>query len=324
MNRILVHGNSEIKKRIEIDKRKDENVELHIITPENYQESSFLNIFQVGSMFSNKKMVVIKNFDKFKDKDREVIAENISSENSPVETLIITTENEKELKNLKIFKNKISAKLPAPWEKDKWRNFVNDVLKEFNKNMDNNAIDYLLEVLGKNDLFIYEEIQKLSIYTNKDFITKNDIKEIVTHFSKPEQEDLAYMISCQNEEKALELMKNLLEDPQFIPIKFLFFLTTYFYDLYKAMTTISGTKKYSWPNVENLSKELKINKNRMRSFCGLTFSNDKIEKMNVARVLKRENVAEIIFNLELLDRELKSDTNNKFAFIKFIKKSMYH
>jgi len=326
MNRILVIGNSEIKKRIEIEKRIDEDVELHIITPENYKEESFLNIFQVGSMFSNEKMVVIKNFDKFKDKDREIIAENISSENSPVKVLIITTENEKELKNLKVFKknNKILAKLPAPWEIEKWRSFVKEVLKEFDKKMENDSIDYLLEVLGQNDLFIYEEIQKLSIYTNEEYINKKDIKEIVTHFSKPEQEDIAYMISCQNEDKALELMKNLLEDPQFIPIKFMFFLTNYFYDLYKAMTTISGTKKYSWPNVQNLAKELKINKNRMRSFCGLTFSNDKTEKMNVGRVLTRENVAQILFNLEKLDRELKSDTNNKFALIKFIKNSMFH
>lgn len=326
MNRILVQGNSEIKKRIEIDKRIEENFELHIITPENYKENSFLNIFQVGSMFSNQKMVVIKNFDRFKDKDREIIAENISTENSPVEVLIITTENEKELKNLKVFdkKNKISAKLPAPWETDKWRNFVKDILKEFNKKMDNDSIDYLLKVLGKNDLFIYEEIQKLSTYTNEDFITQKDIKEIVTHFSKPEQEDIAYMISCQNEEKALELLKDLIDDPQFIPMKFLFFLTGYFYDLYKALTAISGTKKYSWPNVENLARELKINKNRMRSFCGLTFSNDKIEKINVARVLTRENAAVILFNLEKLDRELKSETNNKFALIKFIKNSMFH
>jgi len=324
MKKILIAGNSEIKKRIEIEKNINKKYELHNITPENFNENSFMSIFQMGSMFSNEKMVIINNFDKFKDKNREIIAETISSKNSSIDLLIVTTDKEKELKNLKIFDKKINAKLPAPWEKDKWRSFVREILERFNKKMNDGAIDYLLEVLGSNDLFIYEEIQKLSIYSDDDFISKKDVIEAATHFSKPEYEDLAYYISSQNEEKAINIITELLEDPQFIHMKLLFYFTNYFYDLYKTMTVISETKKYTWPNVKKISKEIKVSSNRLRAFCGVTFSNDSIKKINVARVLTKENAAKIIINLENLDRELKSGEDVKYSFIKFIKNSMFH
>ncbi|MDK2945889.1 DNA polymerase III subunit delta [Geotoga petraea] len=325
MGRVLIVGNSEIKKRMEIESRIKNEYELHTITPENYSENSFLQIFQMGSMFSNQKMVVIKNFSKFKDKDREIIAENIMNKNSPVEELIITTEDEKELKSLKKkFDKNITAKLPAPWEKDNWRKFVREVLNKFNKKMENESIDYLLEILGQNDLFIYEEIQKLSIYTDEEFITSKDIQEITTHFSIPEFEDIGYTICLQKEGKAIEMMNELMEDPQFIAVKFIGFLSSYFYDLYKTMYVITGTKKYTWPNVERISKEIKVSKQRVRSFCGVTFSNDEITKVNIARLLTRKNVAKIIFNIEKLEREFKSVENQKVPFIKFIKNSMFH
>lgn len=325
MSSVMIVGNSEIKKRIELEKRLNNNFELHIITPENYSEKSFLNIFQMGSMFSNKKMVVIKNFSKFKDKDRKIIYENIMNKNALIEELIITSEEEKELKNLKKkFDKNIVAKLPLPWEKDNWRKFVRDVLNKFNKKMDDDTIDYLLEILGQNDLFIYEEIQKLSIYTEEELISSKDIQEIVTHFSKPEFEDIAYTICLQKEEKAIELMRKLLEDPQFIAVKFINFLSSYFYDLYKTMGLIDGTKKYTWPNVKKISEEIKVSSTRVRTFCGVSFSNDDVKKVNIASLLTRKNVAKIIFNIEKLDREFKSMENQKIPFIKFIKNSMFH
>jgi DNA polymerase-3 subunit delta len=325
MSRVLVVGNSEIKKRMEIENRLKSEYEVHIITPENYTENSFLNIFQMGSMFSNKKMVIIKNFHKFKDKDREIIAENIMNKNAPVEELIITSDEEKELKSMKKkFDENIVAELPAPWEKDNWRKFVREVLNQFNKKMNDNTIDYLLEILGHNDLFIYEEIQKLSIYTEEELITVKDVREIVTHFSKPEFEDIAYMICLQKEDKAIEMINELMSDPQFIPTKFIGFLTNYFYDLYKTMNVITGTRKYTWPNVKKISKEIKVSSPRVRSFCGVSFSNDKIKKLNIAGLLTRKNVAKIIFNIEKLEREVKSVENTKTPFIKFVINSMFH
>ncbi|PWJ95878.1 DNA polymerase III delta subunit [Oceanotoga teriensis] len=318
MEKIYIKGDSEILKKMKFEEIiKNKKNPLEVIIPEDFDESNVYKLFTMMGMFATEKTCLIKNFEKLKDDQKKLIKKLLSIEDSTVSTLIITSRGKTGLSKSIKFDHIFEYKLPNPWEEDKWVKIIEDIAKKFDKNIDKNAAIRLIELAGKNDEYLYQEIKKLSIYSSET-ISFNDVNEISSSFSNPEYEDICYAISSKSFQIALKKIDELMEDPTFYPLTFLYYLFNYFLDMIKVVYNGEGKLKYTWNQVEKISNNSGVKKGRTKNFLGVNFKNDYIRRINHERIYDIQSIEEILIEIEKLDRRIKYGENFKIIITDLI------
>ncbi|BBE31906.1 DNA polymerase III subunit delta [Tepiditoga spiralis] len=312
MKKILIYGDSLIKKEL-IIKKFFTNNNFEKLSKENYTFEKINTLLSTRGMFTKKKDILIENFDDFKTSQKKEITSLLNNEILTDGILIVSSK--KEIKNIN-FDEKKKAFLPKPWEEDKWIKFINELAEP--KKIKNEASEYLLSLLGNNDLYLYGEIKKLKIYSNE-FITFNDVVEIGSNFSKSNLEDFFYYLSSKKINEVIKHFKNI-SNNDFDSIMFNSFAFKYFFDLYKVISFVEKKNKYTWPEVEKIKNETKVNSQRVRNFLGINFKNDKIKKINLVKLYEIKELRNILIEIEKIDRKLKIGADHRVIFLDFFEK----
>ncbi|KAF2955756.1 hypothetical protein [Marinitoga sp. 38H-ov] len=317
MKKILIYGDSQIKKNITIKnliKNSDGSLIKISKSLKNPIEELNNNLMS-NSLFGDKKNILIEDINKFSEKIKNTILDQIkdfSSEN--IDVLIITNDSSK----LKIkFDDILDCSLPKHWEEDKWIKFIKEIALFFNTDINDNAAEYLLNLYGYNDIYLFEEIKKLSIYSDNN-INIEDIKEIGYLYSNIDFENFAYLLSSKRKEEVLELAKKYLSNPDFNLTPFIWFLFNYFLDLYRVIINIEPKKKFSWPEAQKLSQDTKVSKMRVKKFLGIRFKNEKEFYANHTLFYTKKDLMDIIIKLEEYDRLAKIGENKDLIFMNII------
>lgn len=294
--------------------------EKKIISEDNYNISELKNFFNTSGLFTGSKSLIVKNIENFKSKDAESIYNEIKQEHNNIDYILVISSEKKMSKSSEKaeFDEKHTFNLPPEWEENEWITFVKNISGFLNKNIEDEAIKYLLENKGKNDLFIYNELKKASVYASSEKITLNDVIEISSDFSEYNLEEIFYEISSKKREKAFESIKKVFDSNNFIPVFFTSGIYKYFMDMYRVFVYSGNKARYSWPLVKTISKESGVNTSRTRGFLGVTFSNDKIKKVNHEKIYDISGIKEIIIRTEEADMRIKSGDNPKIVITELV------
>lgn len=316
MEKIIIYGDSNIRIEMALKSFYDNELENIKISPNSQNAlNEIKNNLLSNSLFGNKKIVIIKDFNKFKKKEQEEILDlikDIYSEN--VDKIIIISNSKIKFK----FDKEIQCMLPKPWEEEKWIDYIKEISKFFNKNIEDDAIRYILDVYGTNDNYLFEEIKKFSIYSDKDTITKKDIEEIGFAYINMDFEEFSYLLSSKRKEEALEIAKKYLSDTNFNIIFLLGYLFKYFFDLYRVIINIEQKKKYSWPEVQRISQITSVSKLRVKKFLGVKFKNEKRFYANHAMLYSKGAIMDIIIKIEEFDRMAKKGEKKEIILYSLI------
>jgi len=315
MKKILIYGDSNIKKEMALKRFIDSDLDIvKILAIDKNAINNIKNNLFSNSLFGTKKILIINNFDKFNKKDQEEIIQiikNVTSES--IEKLII-------ISNGKIkytFDEIVECMLPKPWEEDKWNKYVKEIAGFFNKDIEDEAIHYILSIYGADDNYLFEEIKKLSIYSDS-VIKKDDVKEIGFSYSNIDFEDFAYLLSSKRKEEVVEMAKTFLNSPDFNINFLLAYLFKYFFDLYRVIINVEVKKKFSWPEVQKISQVTNVSKMRVKKFLGVKFKNEKTFYANHALFYSRKEVMDIIIRLEEYDRLIKIGEKKEIILLNLI------
>lgn len=318
----IITGDSNLLKQIKINEIIDacSNHNKKILTKNSFVESDFKEFILSKGLFQREKLLIIRELNSFNKNDLNKLFQYIDILNNEIDELII--ESDKKNKFIKgiVFDNKFNYNLPNYWEQEKWIDFVKNTAKKLDIIIENDAAENLIELLGKNDIFLYQELIKLKIFTNTDNINYNDIVDICIQHNFPENELICYYSSTKNCEKALNVFKEIYERPNFIAVTFFSYLFNYYYDLYKTLVFSSEhSKRLTWDIIKNISEESKVSANRVRSFLGFNFKNDVIKKTDHRVIYNIQEVKRILNEIEEIDRKVKLSENSQVLFLNLLK-----
>ncbi|POZ88730.1 MULTISPECIES: hypothetical protein [Petrotoga] len=319
MQKILILGNSTIQKRIRIEEiiEKFPNAEIVTLSPENYVDEEINNIFTMGSIFSKDRIIVISDFDSFKILYQEKISTLLKHYDNAVKGILIL-DSQKENKYLKEinFDRKIEAMIPPLWKDELWIEMVKDLASKLHKQLSNETAEKIIQFVGKNEDLLYEEIKKLSIYSNMEIISIKDVEDVSTYFSTASYEELCYDLITKKLSNSLIKLHSIVKSSSFSPIALANYLYKYFLDLYSVILNSERKANYNWSEVMKISKDSMVSLQRVASFLGFNFKTDKVKKINVEKLYSPTSIEKIIIDIEELDRSLKTGGEPKVLFPK--------
>ena len=147
----IVSGSSYIKKE-NLIKNSWESFQGQktLVSKENYTKSSLEEVFSTKGMFSQEKLVIIKELDSFKAKEIKdvvrILSLGCSASAADVKVIITVTSETEDIKKIKA-DEKIDAALPKPWEDNEWKDFIDSIAAQFGKKIEKRATEYLLQNL---------------------------------------------------------------------------------------------------------------------------------------------------------------------------------
>jgi len=319
LQKILILGNSTIQKRIRIEEiiEKFPNAEIVTLSPENYVDEEINNIFTMGSIFSKDRIIVISDFDSFKILYQEKISTLLKHYDNAVKGILIL-DSQKENKYLKEinFDRKIEAMIPPLWKDELWIEMVKDLASKLHKQLSNETAEKIIQFVGKNEDLLYEEIKKLSIYSNMEIISIKDVEDVSTYFSTASYEELCYDLVTKKLSNSLIKLHSIVKSSSFSPIALANYLYKYFLDLYSVILNSERKANYNWSEVMKISKDSMVSLQRVASFLGFNFKTDKVKKINVEKLYSPTSIEKIIIDIEELDRSLKTGGEPKVLFPK--------
>lgn len=319
LQKILILGNSTIQKRLRIEEiiKKSPNAEIVTLSPENYVDEDINNLFTMGSIFSTNRIIVITDFNSFKIPYQEKISSLLKHyENTFEGTLILDIQKEnKYLKEIN-FDKKIETMIPPPWKDELWIEMLKDFANKLSKQLNDETAEKIIQFVGKNEDLLYEEIKKLSIYSDMEIISIKDVEDVSTYFSTANYEELCYDLATKKLSNSLIKLQSIVKSSSFSPIALANYLYKYFLDLYAVILNGERKTNYNWSEVMKISKESMVSQQRVASFLGFNFKNDKVKKINVEKLYSPTSIEKIIIYIEELDRSLKTGGEPKVLFPK--------
>jgi len=292
-----------------IDKFKTEGSEefdLNTFYGDDCSIVSVLEQLEMPPFMAKYQIVILKNFDKLKLKDKNLIA-NYSQNPAATSILILTadTNDQRLTANKKISKEALRITCKPPSRTDNIIGFLKNELKKKNIFMDTKALELFANSIELNYLIAANELEKLIIYTkNSGKITFDDVLECVGKSKINKIFDLQDSLGKKDLKTSLEIMGNMITN-NIAGVYMITMLSRYFLQLWKIlglrkknisdseiknryMPEVFSTYRYKHINAAN-----KFNLNEMRKIFSLFLQTDidlksldpKLEKLLMERLV---------------------------------------
>ncbi len=310
MPALVLAGESELSKDKRVSEIKNEfGGEYVRIHPEDADKLSLINSYTKNmGMFSQRVVLDILDFDSWKSKEKKELTSMAKS--IPDEVFLIIR-SKKSVKGLE----SEEFPLPKPWERDKWLKLVREKFSSFGLKISDETAEYFLDLVGTDEYRIESEIGKLSLYCLKE-VGIDDINEITYRSTHAAVDDLCFSISERNYDEAHKILPDVLTISD--PVMVVASIAKHFEDLFRLKLVAEEKEKYSWPDVSKYSKELKVPLPKAARFLGFKFKGWKNTPFNHVKNYSKEELADILKKVYVLDRSVKSEGNPKAHIHSFI------
>ena len=307
---LVLGGESELSKDKRVKEIRDsfggEYIRIH---PEDADKISLISSYTKNlGMFSQKVVLDILDFDSWKSKEKKEI---LSVAKSIPDEVFLVVRSKKSVKGL----DSENFPLPKPWEKEKWIELVKEKFSVFSLSISDEAAEYFLDLVGTDEYRIESEIEKLSLYCSKE-VSIDDINEVTYRSTHAAIDDLCFSISERRYDEAHKILSDVLTASD--PVMVVASIAKHFEDLFKLKLTAKEKDRYSWPDVSKYSKELKIALPKAARLLGFKFKGWKNAPFNHIKNYSKEEIADILKKIYVLDRSVKSEGNPKVHIHSFI------
>lgn len=194
------------------------NLKILDLREKNFED--FKNEFQSVSMFGEKKLIILKNTrsnQSFKELFLKKIKDFISSKE-----IIIFCEDEEIPKDKFFDELKRESKFQEfkPLEGFRLKSWIKEEFKKYGVEIEERAIEKLVEFIGKDLWQLKNEIEKLISYKKKGEIKVNDVEGLVSQNVETHIFQTIDAIASKNKSKSLKMIKKHLEKGEKIPLLF--------------------------------------------------------------------------------------------------------
>lgn len=184
------------------------------------------------SLFSDKKVIVVNNFDAFYkacEKSSKLFEEFISNISSAVILILVASKLDERKKITKELKKICEVK-----EFTKNKNITNTVRKMFDDyKIDYSTVDLLIKIVGNDLMILNQEAHKLMTYKSDKVITKEDVLVLASGGDSDDIFDLVNAVVSKDKDKAMVIYSNLIKSNE-EPIKIIITLANQFRLIYQS------------------------------------------------------------------------------------------
>jgi DNA polymerase-3 subunit delta len=304
---INLYGNSELGKEFYVKSFLKNDVEyIRLYSDDNDKVEIIIEKSNNISLFSSKSVIDLVDFDNFKANEKKIILELEIPENI---TVFLRTEKQlsKKIESEKFI-------IPNPWEKSKWVKYIEELLNKESLKFEENVPEFLFEIIGPNELAIFNEIKKLKVLSKT--LNINDIKEFVHRYAVSKLDEFCFLVSERKKEVYSEISK-ILNDYE--PIIITAAMSKHFIVLFDLVLNVKYKEKYNWVEISQISKELGASPSKVARFLGFKFKDQDFIPLNHLGVYTPENLKEIIKRVFFIDRSIKLGGIFKVELIDLIK-----
>ncbi len=307
---LVLSGESELSKDRRVNEiRQNFGGEYIRIHPEDTDKISLINSYTKNlGMFSQKVVLDVLDFDSWKSKEKKELVSIIEA--IPEEVFLIIR-SKKSIKGLE----SEEFPLPKPWEREKWLKLIKEKFSSFGLKVSDETAEYFLDLVGTDEYRIESEIEKLSLYCSEE-VSIDDINEVTYRSTHAAVDDLCFSISERRYDEAHRILPDVLVVSD--PIMVVASIAKHFEDLFKLKVSVKEKEKYSWPDVSKYSKEVKIPLPKVARFLGFKFKGWKNTPFNHIKNYSKEELADTLKKIYILDRSVKSDGNPQVHIHSFI------
>ncbi len=307
---LVLAGESELSKDKRASEIKSEFGGEYIrIHPEDSDKLSLISSYTRNlGMFSKRVVLDILDFDSWKSKEKKELISMVKS--MPNEVFLIIR-SKKPMKGIE----SEEFPLPKPWERDKWLKIVREKFVSSGLKISDETAEYFLDLVGTDEYRIESEIEKLSLYCSEE-VSIDDVNEITYRSTHAAIDDLCFSISERKYDEAHKVLSDVLmvSDPVMVVAS----IAKHFEDLFRLKLMAKEKEKYSWPDVSKYSKDLKIPLPKAARLLGFKFKGWKNAPFNHLKNYSKEELADILKKIYVLDRSVKSEGNPKAHIHSFI------
>ena len=257
--------------------------------------STLISDIETPAFGFEKKLIIIRNsnfFKKdnkaaFKDEFKQFVIDNINLINESVVIVFVeeTVHKFDFYKTLDKYAKLIELNELKPIE---IKNKLKRICELYHVKVEDNSLQYLIEVAGTNLQNLINEIRKLIEYVGKDgIITKQEIDKLTIQSSDAVIFDLTDSIALKDTNKTLDILNNLIYNKEPIQ-KIVITLYNHIKKLYYTKLAINDNK--------NISEALSLKVNQL-------FLIDKYKKQSAA--FMDEELKSLLFKLIELDKDSK-------------------
>jgi len=308
---VVLSGSSELskeKRAKEIAEKFGENyIKIH---PEDENKLELLkSSISTISMFGNKTVVDVLDYDQWKAKEKKELEKMIKSIPEDIYLIIRAKKGIKGIDEEKF-------ELPKPWKRDKWIKYLKNKFEDRGLKASDEIVEMFFDLVGDDEFRIENEIEKLSLYIEGSEVTAEDIQEVTFKYTVPGLDELCFSISEKNARTAHSLLKEISKSTEAYIISAM--IIKHFIDLFRIKLHVKEKDKYNWPDISRYSKELSIAVPKTARFLGFKFKGWKNIPFNHVKKYSIEELSTIIKRLYLMDRSVKMSEVSLIAIHDFI------
>ncbi|MBO8139786.1 MAG: DNA polymerase III subunit delta [Thermosipho sp. (in: Bacteria)] len=305
---INLYGNSQLGKEFYVKSFLNNNIEyIRLYSDDNDKVDIIIEKSTNISLFSPKSVIDLVDFDNWKAAEKRKVLELNIPDNI---TVFLRTEKQLSKKiELRSFT------VPNPWEKSKWIKYIEELLNRESLKHEIDVPEYLFEIVGPNELALYNEIRKLKVLNVT--LNVNGIKNYVHKYTVSKLDEFCFMIS-ERKKEVFAMLDDILKDYE--PVIVTGALSKHFIMLFDLVLNVNYKEKFKWVEIVQIAKELGIkNTSKIARFLGFKFKDQNFIPLNHLGVYNPEILKEIIKRIFSIDRSIKLGGIFKVELIDFIK-----
>lgn len=218
------YGEDSFRSRETVHKLKDKFVELydprghntHFIDVSDFSLETFFTVAKAQGFLSKKKFIIIKNIfshKKFADLQDPIISYLKTQQNSKDENYLVFWQEGSPRQNLKLFKYLRDLCTPkkccgefSPLDQRQRVAWVEQQVKAFEKNIDREAAEILISLVGDDSWTLHHEIHKLCHFVHDQNITVDAVRSLAHVMQADVMFALLDAISAKQKKQALSLL----------------------------------------------------------------------------------------------------------------------
>ncbi len=247
--------------------------------------TSLIDLAYAFPFGSQKKLVIVKNFENYNDKKKF-----LNYVKNPSETTILVIINNGNIniasEPFKMLNSKnylFEAKELKGAELENW---TKKRAKQLNLKVDSESVKMLIEIVGEDKSLVEMQLQKFRSFITKDNeLTPEIIKSLSSDTKENNIFDLLNVIGKGNEKESLKVMTNLIEHGSSL-VSIIAMLTKY---LIVIARSFEIRKKI--PNDWDAAKEIGISKYFYTNCKNAVFFNNHAKLINAVRILYKTDIA---------------------------------
>ena len=280
-------------------KFKNKNFDKILLIPDDLIGKNIIDEFSTNDLFGNKKLFILKNFQKLKSKEQTFILNYCKN---PIDNQLLFIINDDWMKKT-TYLNKleqligfIDVQTPYGTDMKKWINYL---FKLKGKKVDNRVVETLLDMVGDSLSNVNNEIEKICLFIkDKKIVDYKEIKHFSGWINNRKKWQLLLSIAEKDFDKSIFLCKILLSKGTSI-ISLVYSTTTLLQELLYAKMNMGTFSNY-------------------RGYIGLPLS----IKKRISFFKESYSILEIekgLLELGKIDRKQKTETSiDEADFIQFI------